>query len=242
MRRAPTPLNSPRLRSVGAALLLLLAALPLGCGERRVVPERPAPPEPTEATPAAAPVDPGTLLDGGELTLEDAFDQPRLAGHWKTSHAGWIIVDGWVHSKNPKNEGLWLTELLPEGDARVEFDVRSEPTRQPYSGDVKCEIFAAEPKHEAGYIIINGGWGNKLDVIARADEHEKGRLQATADKVEASVTYHWAIVWKGDTIYWFRDGELRLKRTDPSPIRGRYFGFNNWESHVYYDNLRVYRL
>lgn len=183
------------------------------------------------------------FLEGGELVFEDRFDRAELGDAWKSEHASWRIVDGWVHSTDPKNKGLWLNELLPEGPVRVEFVARSEPLSDgSFPGDLKCEIFAETQTHEAGYVLINGGWNNQLDVIARLDEHGDDRLAQTSKPVVRSTAHRWAVVRVDGDLHWFRDGELVMSYRDAAPLKGRYFGFNNWLTNAYFDDLRIYRL
>ncbi len=195
-----------------------------------------------KAIPARATI-PEQLLEAGELVFSDAFERAELEDHWTTTHPGWRIEAGELHVTNARNAGLWLVDELPE-HVRVEFDVRSEPIpgATTFSGDAKCEIFAAKPEHQSGYIVINGGWSNRLDVIARLDEHGGDRLSRDSVRVEPSVTYHWAIARAGSTVHFFRDGMLVLSYPDASPLSGRLFGFNNWESSLFFDNLAVYAL
>ena len=56
------------------------------------------------------------------------------------------------------------------------------------------------------------------------------------------MTYKWAVARTDDTVYWFRDGELILSFPDAAPLKGRLFGFNNWASNAFYDDLAVYAL
>lgn len=211
----------------------------LGCEHKEIPPRTPLE-EPREPQPSQK--DPNELLTGGKLVFQDDFERSELGPNWKTEHAGWVIDKGWVHSTKPENKGLWLVKTLPKR-ARVEFDARSE--RFPdgkFPGDLKCEIFAEEPRHEGGYILINGGWGNSLDVMCRQDEHGEDRLERPAVKVAPGQVYRWAVARDGDTVFWFIDGKLRMRYDDPLPVRGDYFGFNNWASNAFYDNLRIYDL
>lgn len=222
------------LLTVGVALWAL-ASTATGC-ERKAIPARVA----LEPSAAAAP-DP--LLEGGRLVFEDDFDRAVLGESWTTTHDGWRVVGGEIHSTQARNEGLWLTVELPT-EARIEFDARSEPLPggAPFPGDLKCEVFAERPEHQAGYLVINGGWNNQLDVIARQDEHGADRAAQAARAVEPSRTYRWAVVRKGATLSWFRDGALVMRYEDAQPIAGHYFGFNNWEASVFFDHLRVFSL
>lgn len=216
-------------RAVAAALAAIFACLlATGC-DKKAIPARATVPE--------------QLLEGGELVFSDDFERAELGEQWTTTHAGWRIEAGELHDTNAKNVGLWLEQQLPER-VRVEFDVRSEPTpgAKTFAGDAKCEIFAARPEHQAGYVIINGGWSNRLDVIARLDEHGGDRLAKDSVRVEPSVSYRWAVARTGSTLHFFRDGVLILSYPDAAPLTGRFFGFNNWESRLYLDNLAIYRL
>lgn len=204
--------------------------------EKKAIPPRA---EPAAATPAA------DHLTGGSLVFEERFDAPAFGRAWTVTAKGdWTIVDGWAHSKSAKNMGLWLTGFqLPDG-VRVEFDIRSEPrgAGKRFEGDLKCEIFNTAAEHEKGYILVNGGWNNQLDIVARLDEHGKDRKETPARAVEASKVYRWAIVRTAGTLHWYRDGVPFMTFDDGEPVKGRFFGFNNWEAHVYVDNLKVFAL
>lgn len=213
------------------AWLTLALAASAAC-QHKDIPQRPPPRE-----------DPTKLLSGGKLVFEDGFERAALGADWKTTHAGWVIEGGWAHSTNPRNAGLWLTRPLPD-KARIEFDARSEPLPggKPFPGDLKCEVFATAPQHQAGYILVNGGWKNSLDIVARLDEHGKDRKERASQAVEPSKTYRWAVARTGSTIHWFRDGAPFMTYDDDAPIAGRFFGFNNWEANVYFDNVKVFDL
>ncbi len=175
-------------------------------------------------------------LTGGILVLSDDFQRDAVGDQYLTKSTKWSITDGWLHIQGDRNEGLWLTMPLPER-VRVEFDARSMTTE----GDIKCEIFNAEPRHQTGYIAILGGWKNALSVLARLDEHGEDRMESPA-KVDIGKVHHFALVRTEGSLRWFVDGKLVLAYPDDDPLRGKYFGFNNWNSDVYYDNLAIYRL
>lgn len=235
---APRPMRGAGI-ALGVGIIVLSVGPMTGGCEKKEIPPRTS----TATGPAEQPDDPKRLLEGGELVFSDDFERSDLGEHWTTDHPGWRIVDGEVGSTEAKNEGLWLTEHLPER-VRIEFDARSLPLEgnRPFPGDLKCEVFAEEPAHEAGYVIINGGWANRLDVIARRDEHGADRKERPAARVEPDRTYRWAVARVDGTLYWFRDGELQMLYEDADPVRGPYFGFNNWETNVRYDDLKIYRL
>jgi len=232
-------MNDLRALTVRRASLLAFALLMVlvlgGCVRKKI------PPREEIATPPV--ISPEQWLKGGALVFSDDFERPALGGHWTTEHPGWRIEEGRVRDSNARNAGLWLKRMLPE-KTRVEFDIQSDPLTngKAFPGDVKCEIFATRPEHQAGYVLINGGWGNKLDVIARLDEHGADRMEQAAVAVKPGQAVRWSIVRVDGTLHWFRDGKLHMSYEDPEPVAGRYLGFNNWLSNIAYDNLEVYDL
>ena len=194
----------------------------------------------------------------GELLFEENFERQELGPKWQSAHSGWKIVNGWAHSSKAHNRALWLQQEF-KGDLIIEFDARSEPpkTGKKFRGDIKCDAFATEPKRvqcgkdlcSTGYVVINGGWFNKTDLIARIDEHKtdpsivkRKTTESGQSEIRPSVTYKWRIVRRGSSVEWYRDGKLQLTFDDKNPIEGGFFGFNNWESNVYFDNLKIYAL
>ena len=175
-------------------------------------------------------------LAGGVLIFTDDFERQAVGDQYTTRSKRWSIVDGWMHIQGDKNEGLWLNVPLPDR-TRVEFDARSMTD----DGDIKCEIFSAEQRHQTGYIAILGGWHNALSVLARKDEHGEDRMECDA-KVTRGQTHHFVFVRTEGSLRWYVDGRLILAFADEDPLRGSFFGFNNWLTDIYFDNLTVYRL
>lgn len=181
-------------------------------------------------------------LTGGELVFEDSFDRTEIGASWTVKSPSWVIEDGWLHDTKARNEGAWLNVQLPER-VRLEFKARSDmPPQGDFRGDLKCEVFATEPAHQAGYILIFGGWVNTINVIARLDEHGKDRLEDSNRKVVAGQAYTWTIVRTDGVVRWYIGGKPFMHYDDPQPIRGTNFGFNNWESNVYFDDLKIWKL
>ncbi len=213
-----------RLVLTGFAVLSLLL-VPVGCARK------PA----GKATQVAG-------LTGGTLVFSDDFERAEPGPSWKLESSTWRIDGGWLRDTGAQNAGAWLLEDLPER-VRIEFKVRSElPAQGGFRGDIKCEVFATEPAHEAGYVLIFGGWENTINTIARLDEHGEDRLEEHNRRVVAGRTYQWAIVRTDGTLHWFLDGAPFMKYEDRRPVEGRYFGFNNWASDLYFDELRIYEL
>ncbi len=214
-------------------------------------PPPPRPAAPKVAAPAEPESDPQAVqgartdgLQGGTLVFEDHFDRAELGADWLSKHAGeWVIEAGEVKpnrvaQEEVRNQGLWLQKPLPD-KVRVTFKTRSLSR----VGDTKCEIFATEPRHEAGYSVIFGGWGNTINTIARLGEHEPRRIvQSDHQRVETGRSYTWTIVRNDHVVRWYLDGKFMIAYPDDRPVRGNYFGLNNWATDVRYDDLQVFAL
>ncbi len=175
-------------------------------------------------------------LTGGTLVFSDDFEREAIGDDWLQRSGKWRLVDGTLHVQGDKNDGIWLNRPLPER-VRIEFDARSESP----DGDLKFEIFCTEQRHQTGYIAVLGGWQNSISIIARLDEHGEDRKEADA-QVDVGKVHRFVVVRTDDTLRWFVDGQFVLQYKDPAPIRGAYFGFNNWASSAFYDNLAIYQL
>jgi len=102
-----------------------------------------------------------------QLPYSDDFSDPATVGaHYWTNGGYSRVLNGELLSPGVRNDPLWLEAKLPQ-DVAVEFDVHSESPE----GDVKCEIFGDGLNHASGYVLIHGGWNNRLSIIARLDEH-----------------------------------------------------------------------
>jgi len=184
--------------------------------------------------------DPAIPADG----YKDDFDRDQIGEVYKNTGGPYSIRDGQLRVKGAHNHPLWLERALPH-DVRVEFDVRSESPE----GDIKVEVFGdgvSKAEHTSytatSYVVIFGGWGNSLNVIARMNEHGHDRVEKHGPKVVPGKTYHVKIEREGDTLTVWRDGEQMMKMDDDEPLYGRghdHFAFNNWESEVWYDNLSI---
>ena len=174
----------------------------------------------------------------------DDFERAALGKDYDKTGGNWRIDDGQLRVDGAKNHPLWLLRTLPR-EVRVELDVRSESPE----GDIKVELFgdgasyAKADRYEAsGYVIIFGGWNNSKNVLARMDEHGVDRVIGPARKVVPGKTYHFRIERVGGTLTVWVDDEVLLEMADPEPLGGRghdHFGFNNWQSDLWFDNLEV---
>jgi hypothetical protein len=188
--------------------------------------------------------------DGGEgdvPVFTDEFERTSLGEHWRTTGDGVRLDGGTLVVEGLHNHPVWLTRPLPEA-YRVEFTAWTEGD----DGDIKVElsgdgVSAAKSVNyvSTGYVVVFGGWNNRISVIARLDEHGKDRLEVDAPKVEPGRRYRFAITKAGGEITWSLDGAELARYEDPKPLTGpehRYFAFGGWEAKVAFDDLRIYDL
>jgi len=174
----------------------------------------------------------------------DDYERAQLGNAYQQTGGNWRIEDGELHVRGAKNHPLWLLRTLPR-EVRIEFDARSESL----DGDIKVEIFGDGASYAqrddytaTSYVIIFGGWNNTRNVLARMDEHGHDRVVGKARKVEPGRVYRFRIERIGGTLTVWVDDDILLKMGDPEPLEGRghdHFGFNNWQSDLWFDNLKV---
>lgn len=174
----------------------------------------------------------------------DDFERAQIGAAYERTGGNWQIKSGELRVQGAKNHPLWLLRTLPR-DVRVEFDVRSESPE----GDIKVEIFgdgtsfaSADSYVATSYVIIFGGWNNTANVLARMNEHGRDRVLGLPRRVEPGRVYRFRIERIGRVLTVWVDDEVLVKMDDVEPLEGRghdHFGFNNWQSELFFDNLRV---
>ena len=209
-----------RVRMQGALLASVLIALAAGC-----VKPQPTERETEEATPEKS---------GWEVVFEEGFDAPEWRSQFTGSDKAWTVVDGSLRGSNDKNAGLWWKGDLPR-EARIEF----EATALSDHGDLKVEVFGTRREHQAGYVVIFGGWKNRVSVLARLDEHGKDRIENRSFVPTPNQKHVFLIERLGNVLSVSVDGKALYRLDDSNPIEGGAFGFANWEAPVQFDNLRI---
>jgi hypothetical protein len=179
--------------------------------------------------------------------FSDNFERAQLGANWNNTGGPYELRDGMLHVQGARNRPLWLRRVLPD-DVRIAFDVRSDTP----DGDIKVEVFgdgvsrAETLSYTAtSYVVIFGGWGNRLNVLARLDEHGSDRVVGPVYPVVSGHRYRVKIERRGQTISAWADGLLLVQMVDPQPLRGKghdHFGVNNWQSDLWLDNLQITRL
>jgi hypothetical protein len=175
----------------------------------------------------------------------DDFARVELGSNYLNTGGPYQIVSGKLNVKGAHNHPLWLKKRLPR-DAEIELDVVSKSA----VGDIKVEAWGDGQSHATSkgaylatsYVFIFGGWGNSVSALCRMDEHADDRKTRNDVKVEPNRSYHFKIRRKGKKVEWFIDGKPFLSMDDPHPLEGdrhAYFGFNNWQSDLSFDNLKI---
>jgi hypothetical protein len=174
----------------------------------------------------------------------DDFNRAQLGDRWLATSGNWRVVDGAVTVDHAYNHPLWLKQPIPQ-DAVIELDCWSNDP----AGDLKIEAwgdgqsYAQTVSYTAtSYGFIFGGWHNQISAIARLDEHGNDRRTRADRRVVPGQRYHWRIARKGRHIDWQIDGQPFLEYDDPRPLHGNehaYFGFNDWEAELHFDNLKI---
>ena len=180
----------------------------------------------------------------GPGPFTDDFDRAELGELWHNTGGPYELRDGKLHIRGARNKPLWLRRALPH-DVRIEFDVRSESE----SGDIKVEVFgdgeskATTDSYTAtSYVVVFGGWNNSTNIIARMDEHAPDRAVGPRYPVVKGRTYRLKIERRGSVITAWADDHQLATMNDREPLSGRghdHFAFNNWDSDLWFDNLRI---
>lgn len=174
----------------------------------------------------------------------DDFDRAAVGDAWLATGGSWRIENGALAIDHAYNHPLWLKKAIPR-DAVIELDCWSDDD----AGDLKVEAwgdgqsFAQTASYTAtSYVFIFGGWHNTISAIARMNEHGNDRRVRMDTKVVKGQKYHWRIARKGGKIDWQIDGKPFLSFDDGRPLEGAehsYFGFNDWEAALHFDNLKI---
>ena len=181
----------------------------------------------------------------------DLFDRGSIGADYNQTGSGYRIVDGALNARGAHNKPLWLAKKLPGNDVQIDFDAWS---RSP-DGDLKVEVFGDGRSYDAdgnrymatSYVLVFGAWKNSRSIITRRDEHGPDKVERTTPRVVPDQRYHWRIVRRGRVLDWYIDDMATpfLHYDDPKPLTGaghEYFGFGNWETDTYFDNLIIKRL
>jgi hypothetical protein len=178
-------------------------------------------------------------LPGPSFT--DDFERREVGPDWWSTGGPWMVRRGELWGAGTRNNPLWLAMPLPR-DVAVSFTARSETATGTRPGDIKLEIFGDGRRAGSGYVLILGGWGNAISVIARRDEHGADRVERSDRRVEPGRTYRMRVERRGQVLRWIVDGEEFLVLDDPAPLSGPghdRFGFSSWDADLFFDDLRV---
>ncbi len=175
----------------------------------------------------------------------DDFARDSVGTNYYDTGGSYHIEKGALAVGGSHNHPLWLRKKLPR-DVQVELTAWSDSP----DGDIKVELFGDGKSYDpdqgaytaTSYVIIFGGWKNSKSIIARMDEHGDEVVTRTSPKVEQGKRYRWVITRRGKVVDWQIDGEPFLRYEDRNPLSGtghEYFGFDNWETDVHFDDLVI---
>jgi len=200
----------------------------------------------------------GSSADVGPLVTEpfkDDFGRSELGVDWNPTSNVWRIEDGRLCGRGARNHPVWFRRRLPV-NARVEFNVTSGSP----DGDIKAEVWGDGRSAATGtsyddatsYLVILGGWKNKLNVLARLNEHGRDRKEIRlvpgsedprTQPIVEGKSYHVEIERAdGHTVSFTVDETPIHELSDPAPLSGpghEHFGFNDWEVPVCFDDFEV---
>jgi len=214
---------------------------------------RPVAPAPTNRPDAEVSHEAGTHEAGKSNATASSSD---LGPNWRQANTDvWHIENGQLCGQAARNHGVWMTRAMPV-NARIEFDAVSDSVE----GDLKAEAWgdgqsaatAISYTNATSYLTIFGGWKNKFHALARLNEHGNDRKEVKVDKtsddprekpVFAGQIYHFKIERSdGKTVHWYVDNLEMASFADEAPLTGaghEYFGFNDWDAKVCFDNVKV---
>jgi len=174
----------------------------------------------------------------------DDFNRATLGDAWQSTGGSWRIENGELVIDHAYNHPLWLKKPIPR-DAVIELDCWSNDA----AGDLKVEAwgdghsFAETTSYTAtSYVFIFGGWHNQISAIARMNEHGNDRRVRADVRVEKGPVSIGRIARKGGHIDWQIDGKPFMSYDDRRPLEGAdhsYFGFNDWEAELHFDNVKI---
>jgi hypothetical protein len=223
--------------------------------------DRPSTSKPARSRPrpsATAAASAAPVAQQGELineALNEDFNRADLGPDWNPTSSVWRIDEGRLCAKGAKNRGVWLKRRLPK-NARIEFDATSGSPE----GDIKAEAWGDGRSRATGttyddatsYIVVLGGWKNRLNVLARLNEHASNRVELRlvpgsedprTQQVVEGRSYHVEIERNdGRTVRVTVDDLEILEMEDPAPLVGtdhQHFAFNNWDVPVCFDDLII---
>jgi len=180
----------------------------------------------------------------GSEGFHDAFDRRDLGPLWTNTGGNYQIRDGHLWVRGARNKPLWLRRRLPR-DARIELVAQSASP----DGDIKFEVWGdGTSKAETvsytatSYVVILGGWSNTLNVLARMNEHGEDRVVGPRMHIEPNHPYHVKVERRGSVVTVWVDDRQLMRMDDPDPLEGRgheYFGINDWDAELSFDDLRI---
>ncbi len=258
MYDAPVPWRRTRTVQWSAAawtLFFAAACVPEGPPTTDTSTPQPVKQSPTSKVASAKTVPQNLVRPPITGVFEDTFDRGELGPDYNALSSAWKIVANKLCVRGARNKGVWLLRRLPK-NARIEVDAVAEAPE----GDIKLEAWGdgvtgakgASYTNATSYIAILGGWKNTKHVLARLDEHGEDRLELEVDRtsdderqraIAPGQPYRLKIEREnGKSVRLSAGDALYFELWDEEPLEGvghEYFGFNDWDAPVCFDNLKI---
>jgi hypothetical protein len=178
-----------------------------------------------------------------QLVFQDDFSSADMSSRWQIL-GQWEIKGGELHLFGGEPQ-MALIKMPITGDARIEFDCHVE-------GDLASEIscfLSATPSPAklsevpgSGYLFHRGDRDNSPAIIFREGVE---KYSESTPALKPGQRYHIRAELAGKRLSFHIDGITTISVEDDHPLVGNAHsaaGIYGWKSHVYYDNVRVYKL
>jgi hypothetical protein len=212
----------------------------------------------------------GRAVGMGEVLYEDDFSGDL--GQWvpEQQPGGTVeVANGVLEIDDAKGCTTWFRPRL-SGPLMIEYEVRVIDEGGPHDrvSDLNCfwmaidpenpdDLFARGPERQGKfgnyhalrlYYVGYGGHGNSKTRFRRYPGGGERPLLPEHDLVEEqfmivpNTVMRIRLVANGETIQYWRDGELLFELIDEDPFTSGWFGFRTVKNHLAVDNFRVTRL
>lgn len=210
-----------------------------------------------------------TDSDQGGYTIGEVLFSDDFSGdlsNWLAEGRQPEIIDGQMNLDTPVGTTVWLKPWL-QGNVMIEYDVtvigRGGPNDR--VSDLNCFWMATDPCHPdnlfaaseqragvfARYHNLNlyyVGYGGNTNTTTRFRRYNNGNRELLGEFTDSphlitpNHQYHIQLIYCGNIVEYWRDGECLFRYEDPQPYSRGHFGLRTVQNHLTMDNFRVMHL
>jgi hypothetical protein len=178
------------------------------------------------------------------LVFKEDFSDADILKRWIYIGHRWEVKNGELRIFGGTERRLMLKKPML-GDLRIEFDCHIEGE---FLNDITCFFSALRgeyptPFEDYGYIFQFGGSSNSQNSLLK---YQSAPLWTEkASPLKKSVRYHVRAQKVGNRLTLYIDDEEIFDIEDKEPLSGPErsgVGLYSWQSDIYYDNIKIYRL